>query len=68
MALFFTDYALGWFGLRDGCWKALVEVESRRARLYDLCRDPGEKTDLSRDHPDRIDTYRERLEAWGGKK
>ncbi len=66
MALFFTDYALGWLGLRDGCWKAIVEVESRRSRLFDVCRDPGETSDLSREQADRADAYRERLEAWGG--
>lgn len=66
MALFFTDYAIGWLGLRDGCWKAIVEVESRRSRLFDVCRDPRETADLSREQADRADAYRERLEAWGG--
>ncbi|MFI5179135.1 MAG: sulfatase [Vicinamibacterales bacterium] len=64
MALFFTDYALGWLGLRDGCWKAIVEVESGRARLFDLCADPDERIDRSAEFPDRVRTYRDRLDGW----
>jgi arylsulfatase A-like enzyme len=64
MALFFTDYSLGWLGLRDGCWKLMLEIESKRTRLYDLCRDPGETTDRSAEAPDRVDAYRERVENW----
>ena len=64
MALFFTDYALGWLGLRDGCWKAIVEIESGRARLFDLCADPDETQDRAAEFPDRVRTYRARLDGW----
>jgi arylsulfatase A-like enzyme len=64
MALFFTDYALGWLGLRDGCWKAIVEIESGRARLFDLCTDPDETVDRSAEYPDRVRAYRDRLDGW----
>ena len=64
MVMFFTDYSLGWLGLRDGCWKFIFEVEARRGRLYDLCQDPGERTDRSTQEPERVDVYRERLEQW----
>src|SRR4029079_11471245 len=64
MALFYTDYALGWLGLRDGCWTSLYEIESRRSRLYDVCKDPGEATDRADERPDRVEVYRERLERW----
>jgi len=64
MALFFTDYSLGWLGLRDSCWKLVLEVESKRSRLYDLCRDPGETADRSAEAPERVDAYRERVENW----
>ncbi len=66
MALFFTDYSLGWIGLRDGCWKLIFEVEARRARLYDLCRDPGERADLAAQEPERVEVYRTRVEEWAG--
>jgi sulfatase-like protein len=64
MALFFTDYTLGWLGLRDGCWKFLYEVESRRSRLFDVCADPAETADRSRSEPARVAAYRDRVERW----
>ena len=47
MALFFTDYSLGFLGLYDSCWKMIFETDSRRSRLYDVCADPQETQDLS---------------------
>jgi hypothetical protein len=64
MALFFTDYTLGWLGLRDGCWKLLYEIDSRRSRLFDVCADPGETADRSGSEPARVGAYRDRLERW----
>jgi arylsulfatase A-like enzyme len=64
MALFYTDYTLGWLGLRDGCWKLLYEIESRRSRLFDVCADPGEKADRAEAEPVRVAAYRDRLERW----
>jgi len=64
MALFHTDYAVGWLGLRDRCWKAIVQVETRRTELYDVCRDPHETTDVSGDNGDLAAAYRDRLERW----
>lgn len=64
MALFYTDYALGWLGLRDGCWKFMFALESRRSQLFDLCADPGETADRSAGHPDRVAAYRDRVERW----
>ena len=64
MALFFTDYAVGWLGLRDGCLKYTFEVEAKRSQLYDVCNDPAERNDLAGSSPDRIAAYRERVEGW----
>ena len=64
MALFYTDYSLGWLGLADACWKYLYEIDSRRSRLFDVCVDPGETRDRASDHPDRVDAYRHRVLAW----
>jgi len=64
MALFYTDYSLGWLGLADGCWKYLYEIDSRRSRLFDVCVDPDEKVDRSASLPDRAMTYRDRLQRW----
>jgi hypothetical protein len=64
MALFYTDYSLGWLGLADGCWKYLFEIDARRSRLFEVCTDPDETTDRSSEHPDRVAAYRERVERW----
>jgi Sulfatase len=64
MALFYTDYSLGWLGLTDGCWKYLYEIDSRRSRLFDVCDDPGETSDRAKSFPERVDAYRERVRGW----
>jgi phosphoglycerol transferase MdoB-like AlkP superfamily enzyme len=64
LALFCTDYSLGLLGLRDGRWKMIHELETGRSRLFDLLVDPDEKDDLADRHPERVDAYREHLEAW----
>jgi hypothetical protein len=64
MALFYTDYSIGWLGLADGCWKYLYEIDSRRSRLFDVCADPGEVRDRAEAHADRVTAYRERVTAW----
>jgi glucan phosphoethanolaminetransferase (alkaline phosphatase superfamily) len=64
MALFYTDYSIGWLGLRDGCWKFIHEVESKRSRLYDVCVDPEEIVDRSGGDPTLVEAYRDRLERW----
>jgi arylsulfatase A-like enzyme len=64
MALFFTDYSIGWLGLADGCWKYLYEVDSGRSRLFDVCDDPGERRDRAEESPQRVSLYRERVRAW----
>jgi glucan phosphoethanolaminetransferase (alkaline phosphatase superfamily) len=66
MALFYTDYSIGWLGLADGCWKYLYEIDSRRSRLFDVCADPGETTDRALEHSDRVNAYRDRVTAWAG--
>ena len=64
MALYYTDYSLGWLGLTDGCWKYLYEIDGRRSRLYDVCRDPGETVDRSPEEPGRTAAYLDRVTAW----
>jgi hypothetical protein len=64
MALFFTDYSLSLLGLYDACWKYIYEVDSRQSRLYDVCRDAGERVDLSKQEIQRTETYRQHLQKW----
>jgi len=63
-ALFFTDYSLGLLGLRDGCTKYIHELESGRSKLFDVCRDPEERTDLTTGLADRAARYRDQLRSW----
>jgi len=64
MALFFTDYSLGFLGLYDSCWKMIFETDTRRSRLYDVCADPQEVQDLSAKEQARAAAYRASLERW----
>ena len=64
MTLFFTDYAVGWLGLRDGCLKYTFEVEARRSQLYNVCEDPAERTNVADRYVERVTVYRERVEKW----
>jgi arylsulfatase A-like enzyme len=64
MALFYTDYSLGWLGLADGCWKYLFEIDSARSHLFDVCADSGENNDLAQANAARVAFYRGRVEAW----
>lgn len=64
LAFFYTDYALGWVGLRDGCWKYLLEIDANRPALYDVCADPGETRNLAAGEPVRVGVYRDRVLAW----
>jgi len=57
MALFFTDYSLKLAGVRDGPWKLIRELDTSRAKLFNLDRDPRETTDLSRENPDLAARY-----------
>ncbi len=64
MALFFTDYAQGLLGLRDGPLKAIHELDSGRTRLFDLSNDRAEARDAAEEQPERIEAYRKHLLDW----
>jgi hypothetical protein len=64
MALFFTDYSLGFLGLYDSCWKMIFETDTRRSKLYDVCANPQETRDLSAKEQGRVAAYRASLERW----
>jgi arylsulfatase A-like enzyme len=64
MALFYTDYSLGFLGLRDGPWKFIYEMESGRSRLFHLPTDPAETRNVAANDPDRVASYRDHLKQW----
>ncbi len=64
MALFFADYSLGLLGLRDGPWKFVYETGSGRAKLFDLERDPRERSDVSGSEAQRVSWYGQVVRGW----
>jgi arylsulfatase A-like enzyme len=64
MALFATDYSLGFLGIRDGQWKLIHELESGQSWLFDLSADPDERFDLAAMYPERAHEYRDHLLRW----
>jgi len=63
-SFFLADYSLGFLGLREGCWKYVLELNGARSTLFDVCRDPDERQDLSADWPTRVRAYRSDVQAW----
>lgn len=64
VARFLIDHALFQVGLRQGRWKFIHQMESGRSQLFDLDVDPAEQRDLSSEHPQRVDRYRDHLRAF----
>jgi arylsulfatase A-like enzyme len=64
MALFFADYSLGLLGLRDGPRKFIYEMDSERSKLFDLEKDPEERTNLALSHADQARWYTQNLQSW----
>jgi arylsulfatase A len=50
--------------VRAGDWKLIEHYEDGRLELFDLSRDPGEKTDLSAREPERARQLRGKLARW----
>ena len=50
--------------IRRGPWKLIEWMEDQRLELFDLSRDPGEETDLSRREPARVAALHAELRAW----
>ncbi|MFN2378571.1 MAG: sulfatase [Candidatus Binatia bacterium] len=53
-----------WEGVRRGDHKLVVSAELDRRELYDVRRDPGEKTDVAASHPDLVRDLEEEIAAW----
>lgn len=51
--------------IRDGDWK-LIRVETNPVMLFDLARDPGERTNVAADHPEVVADLLAALSAWEG--
>ncbi len=61
MALFCTDYAQGFLGLRDERLKLIHDLDSGRSKLFDIYRHPDEKKDLAEQFVQRVTAIRMHL-------
>jgi arylsulfatase A-like enzyme len=50
--------------VRQGDWKLIEFLEDQHVELYNLNDDPGEKTDLAAQQPERAKALKGRLHAW----
>ena len=64
LALFFADYSLGLLGLRDGPMKFIYELNSGRAKLFDVNADPDERQNLVASHTARAREYERTVRGW----
>ena len=64
MALFFADYSLGMVGLRDGPLKFIYELDSGRARLFDVTTDPDERRNIASARAAQVRGYEQLLRSW----
>lgn len=64
LALFFADYSLGMLGLRDGPMKFIYELDSGRAKLFDVADDPDERRNVAGLHVARTREYERTLRSW----
>ncbi|MBM3906961.1 MAG: sulfatase [Gemmatimonadetes bacterium] len=61
---FHKDARPAQFGLRDGRWKYIAQLDGRLPELYDMSRDPTEQHNVAARHLDRVRTYRELAANW----
>lgn len=52
------------FALRDGDWKFLMNDDRERVELYKISEDYGELDNVADEHPDKVEEYADRLEAF----
>ena len=64
MALMSTMYMDHLLGLRDADLKYMYNLTTGTEEVYDLAKDPQEKTNIAADLPDRTKKYREILVRW----
>jgi arylsulfatase A-like enzyme len=50
--------------VREGDWKLIEQYEDGSLELYNLAKDPSEKTDVAAAEPARVAALRGKLEAW----
>lgn len=52
------------FGYREGNLKLMLNALKGDVQVFDLAADPGERKDVSKQHPDFVKTAQQRLASW----
>ena len=50
--------------VRQGDFKLLMNPDGSRVELYHLAEDPGERDNVAREHPDKVELLSKMLRAW----
>ncbi len=50
--------------VREGDWKLILPLREKGPELYNLAKDPNERTNLATREPERVRQLQERLERW----
>ncbi len=58
------DFISPGLAVRDGDWKLLIEPDGSNAQLYNLAHDPGEKSNLLKEHPDKARALWSKIRNW----
>lgn len=58
------DFQSPSLAVRDGDWKLLANADGSEAQVYDLKADPGEKTNLLAQDPERAATLWAKIQTW----
>ena len=61
---YFNNHGSTMLGVREGNYKYIHDLERKADLLFDLARDPGERTNLAAQHPAVCARLRQRLQVW----
>lgn len=65
MVFMSTTYSNDVYALRDGFFKFIWVPETKKAELYNLKTDPGEKQNVASEFPGRVRFYINAISSWG---
>jgi hypothetical protein len=52
------------YWLRSGPWFFTWDVDTRETRLFNVVVDPRSEQDLSRDRPNLVEVFEDRIDDW----
>ena len=52
------------FAVLEGNWRYVTTLDDKQSALYDLAKDPGEKTDIAATHPEVVARLKDARDRW----